>query len=98
MVFYLVAMLTQIFLPCYFGNEVTLKSVKLTNALYTADWFRLAGVSDRKEMAALMLRTNKPIALKAGHFFNYNLEAFTSVGGFGLVWTSSNLRLISCRH
>ncbi|XP_038121023.1 putative odorant receptor 71a [Culex quinquefasciatus] len=78
MVFYLVAMLTQIFLPCYFGNEVTLKSVKLTNALYTADWFRLAGVSDRKEMAALMLRTNKPIALKAGHFFNYNLEAFTS--------------------
>lgn len=84
MVFYLVAMLTQIFLPCYFGNEVTLKSVKLTNALYSADWFRLAGVSDRKEMAALMLRTNKPIALKAGHFFNYNLEAFTSVGGVDL--------------
>ncbi|XP_062564187.1 odorant receptor 94a-like [Armigeres subalbatus] len=77
MYFYLISMLTQIFLPCYSGNDVTLKSQKLTNALYTSDWYRLA-LNDRKDLKMMMLRTNKPIRLKAGNFFNFNLDDFTS--------------------
>ncbi|XP_055640236.1 odorant receptor 94b-like [Toxorhynchites rutilus septentrionalis] len=74
---YLIAMLGQIFLPCYYGNEITLKSQQLTKALFASEWYKLA-VVDRKELTRFMLRTNKPIQLKAGGFFYYNLEAFTA--------------------
>ncbi|EAT45323.2 AAEL003395-PA [Aedes aegypti] len=77
MFFYMVSMLTQIFLPCYFGNDVTLKSQKLTNALYTSKWYQLA-MNDRKDLKMMTLRTSESIRLKAGGFFNFNLEAFTS--------------------
>ncbi|XP_053694148.1 odorant receptor 94a-like [Sabethes cyaneus] len=77
MMFYLMAMLGQILLPCLVGNEVTYKSNQLTNALFKSDWLKLP-VAYRKDMQRFMLRTNKPITLKAGNFFNYNLETFTS--------------------
>ncbi|XP_055550255.1 odorant receptor 94a-like isoform X2 [Wyeomyia smithii] len=77
MLFYLLAMLGQILLPCLVGNEVTYKSSQLTNALFKSDWLGLP-VAYKKDMQRLMLRTSKPITLKAGHFFNYNLETFTS--------------------
>nr|USS30765.1 odorant receptor [Aedes albopictus] len=77
MFFYMVSMLTQIFMPCYFGNDVTLKSQTLTNALYTSEWYQLA-MEDRKDLKMMMLRTGESIRLKAGGFFNFNLDAFTS--------------------
>ncbi|XP_062563150.1 putative odorant receptor 71a isoform X3 [Armigeres subalbatus] len=77
MYFYLMSMLTQIFLPCYFGNDVTLKSQKLTNAMYTSDWYQLA-LRERKDLKMMMIRTSEPIRLKAGNFFNFNLTDFTS--------------------
>ncbi|XP_058817504.1 odorant receptor 94a-like [Topomyia yanbarensis] len=77
MLFYLIAMLLQIFLPCMFGNEITFKSHQLTNAIFSSDWYKLSGI-ERKDVMRLMLRTSKPITLKAGHFFYYSLETFTS--------------------
>ncbi|XP_055608564.1 odorant receptor 94a-like [Uranotaenia lowii] len=76
--FYLGAMLIQVFVPCYFGNEVTLKSQKLTNAVFSSGWYNNRQLKDQKNVKLLMQRFNEPIRLKAGHFFNYNLEAFMS--------------------
>ncbi|EDS28735.1 odorant receptor 71a [Culex quinquefasciatus] len=75
---YLLSMLNQIFLHCYFGNEVTLKSSRLTNALYTSEWYKMAP-KDRKNVVMMMTRSIRPITVKAGGFFHYNLHSFSWV-------------------
>ncbi|KAL1394874.1 hypothetical protein pipiens_011643 [Culex pipiens pipiens] len=75
---YLILMMNQIFMPCYFGNEVTLKSARLTHALYSSEWIKM-NAPERKEIQMMMIRSMKPIVLKAGGFFYYNLGMFTSV-------------------
>ncbi|XP_038121032.1 odorant receptor 94a [Culex quinquefasciatus] len=70
-------MMNQIFMPCYFGNEVTLKSARLTHALYSSEWIKM-NAPERKEIQMMMIRSMKPIVLKAGGFFYYNVGMFTS--------------------
>ncbi|XP_052863160.1 odorant receptor 94a-like [Anopheles cruzii] len=74
---YMLSMMFQMFLPCLFGNEVTRKSNDLKTAVYSSQWYRMK-VKDRKMIIMLMQRLNKPLTVKAYHFFNYNLQAFTT--------------------
>ncbi|XP_058064931.1 putative odorant receptor 71a, partial [Anopheles bellator] len=74
---YMLTMMYQMFLPCLFGNEVTRKSNDLKTAVYSSHWYRMS-VKDRKMIIMLMQRLNKPLAVKAYHFFNYNLQAYTT--------------------
>uniref|UniRef100_A0AAG5CU99 Odorant receptor n=1 Tax=Anopheles atroparvus TaxID=41427 RepID=A0AAG5CU99_ANOAO len=76
-VFYLMSMTMQIGLPCYYGNEVALKSYALTNAIYSSNWYAMKR-SNRKSVQMFMIRTNKPFAASAYGYFNFNLPAFTT--------------------
>lgn len=76
---YMLSMMVQIYLPCYYGNEITHKSQLLTNALHSCEWYRFDRLT-RRDVKLLMIRTNKPMELKAGGFFRYSLESFTTVG------------------
>lgn len=40
--FYFVAMNSEIFLPCYFGNEVILKSLNLMDEIYESNWINMS--------------------------------------------------------
>uniref|UniRef100_A0A182QEL1 Odorant receptor n=1 Tax=Anopheles farauti TaxID=69004 RepID=A0A182QEL1_9DIPT len=80
-VFYMMSMTMQIGLPCYYGNEVTLKSYALTNAIYSSRWYSMKR-SNRKSVQMFLIRTNKPIAATAFKYFNFNLPAFTTVKCF----------------
>ena len=77
-VFYMMSMTMQIGLPCYYGNEVTLKSYALTNAIYSSRWYNMPQ-SNRKSVQMFLVRTNKPFAVAAFGYFNFNLPAFTTV-------------------
>ncbi|XP_053691050.1 odorant receptor 94b-like [Sabethes cyaneus] len=77
MTLYLLALMYQIFLQCYFGNEVTLKSEHLTHALYSAGWYKLVPRL-RKDIQMMMIRSQRPIKLKAGGYIYCNLKSFTS--------------------
>ncbi|ETN60957.1 putative odorant receptor [Anopheles darlingi] len=77
-VFYMMSMTMQIGLPCYYGNEVTLKSYALTKAIYSCNWYNMKR-SNRKKIQTFLIRTNKPFAATAFGYFNFNLPAFTTI-------------------
>ncbi|XP_055543701.1 odorant receptor 94a-like [Wyeomyia smithii] len=83
---YLCALLYQIFLQCYFSNEVTLKSDRLTHALYSSEWYNLIP-RNSKEVEMMMIRTQQPIRVKAGGIIYCDLKSLMSV------WTRNAFRL-----
>lgn len=77
---FVMTMLTQIFLPCYFGNEIVLKSEYLSRALYLSNWPER---SQRYRMMVLiyMEMLHRPTRLNVGGIFSLTLISFLSVRG-----------------
>jgi odorant receptor len=75
---YLLSMTLQIYIPCYFGNELSLSSEKLSDSLFHSNWidesaeFKLA-------MKIFMENTKKPLQISVFNTFNLNLESFLTV-------------------
>lgn len=66
-------------IPCYFGNEVSVTSEKLSASLFDSDWFK----QTKKFHSAtkmFMENTKKEVVINAaGGFFRVNLSGFLSV-------------------
>lgn len=75
---FVMTMLTQIFLPCYFGNEILLKSEQLFKSLYSSNW---ASGSRRFRLAVLLYMEliQRPKRLVVGQLVSLTLESFLSV-------------------
>lgn len=71
-------MTLQIFLPCYFGNEILISSQHLSMDLFHSDWtskshkFKIA-------MKLFMENAKRPIKITAFGIFEVNLATFTSI-------------------
>lgn len=81
LVFYITficVLLLQIFMPSYFGNEISLRFQNLTNAIYTSNWRRLT-IEQKRLIIMFMQYLNKPVVLMACHLFPINRESFLSV-------------------
>ncbi|XP_036323149.1 odorant receptor 94a [Rhagoletis pomonella] len=70
------SMTLQIFLPCYYGNMVTVNSNALTNDMFNSDWTAFE-IPARKFMILYMELLKRPTTLKAGNFFLIGLPIFT---------------------
>ncbi|RZB40219.1 7tm 6 domain containing protein [Asbolus verrucosus] len=82
LLFYQLAIFTQIFLYCWFGNEVVLKvnyleSGKIYYSLYVSNWYECPE-SFKKDLLFFMHRAQKPIILFVGNMFPVSLTTFTS--------------------
>lgn len=78
--FYVSSICLQIFIPCYFGNELNWQSAKLPMKIYKSNWYDMKMSNEyRRHVAFLILRVNKPIEINILHFFNLNLQAFEKV-------------------
>nr|CAH7768516.1 unnamed protein product [Callosobruchus chinensis] len=78
LVLYQYCMLMEIFILCYFGNEVIIESNRLTNFAYQSDW--LIGSSEfRKNLLFFMIRSQRTLKLYAGGFFTLSLDTFVRV-------------------
>ncbi|XP_025262357.1 putative odorant receptor 71a [Camponotus floridanus] len=75
---YLGCMLTQIYLYCWFGNEVTLKSTEVGNAIYEMDWPMLP-VDLIKTLLLIIIRSKKPIKITSGYIVTLSNESFMKV-------------------
>ncbi|KAL6258340.1 hypothetical protein P5V15_010425 [Pogonomyrmex californicus] len=75
---YLGCMLGQIFLYCWFSNEVTLKSTEVGNAVYEMDWTMLPNEL-MKSLLVIIIRSKKPIVITSGHIVTLSNESFMKV-------------------
>ncbi|CAL1680527.1 unnamed protein product [Lasius platythorax] len=75
---YLCSMLTQIFLYCWYGNEMTLKSIDVGTAVYEMDWTTLR-VRVMKDLMIIMMRAGKPVKMSSGYIVTLSTESFMSI-------------------
>ncbi|XP_076179883.1 uncharacterized protein LOC143153021 [Ptiloglossa arizonensis] len=76
--FYLCAMLMQVYLYCWFGNEVTLKSKSVSDAIYEMDWTTLP-VNVMKDLLIIMMRSKRPIVMSSGHIVTLSTDSFVTI-------------------
>ncbi|XP_069964721.1 odorant receptor 46a isoform X2 [Bactrocera oleae] len=75
---YQLCMLAQIFMLCYFANEVSLRSAELSYSLYSSEWTRCSQ-TNRRMMLLMMAQFDVPIRIKTiNRCYSFNLPAFTS--------------------
>lgn len=71
-------MIVQIFLPCYYGNELTFSAHQLTNSVFNTNWLEYS-VATRKILNCYMEFLKRPVKLRAGMFFEIGLPIFMKV-------------------
>lgn len=75
---YIVCIVTQICLPCYFGNEVIFTGSSLSNCAYASEWYSLS-LNYRKVLFIFLERLKRTSEILAGKLFPLSLDTFTSV-------------------
>lgn len=75
----MVPMVLEIFLPCYFGNELSFASAKLSLGMFHSDWYN-SSLKSRKTAIIFMENTKKDLQIPAFRVFDSNLATFTSIG------------------
>ncbi|XP_011882838.1 PREDICTED: odorant receptor 46a, isoform A-like isoform X2 [Vollenhovia emeryi] len=75
LVIYTFCMMTEIFIYCWFGNEVKLKSLQMIDHIFEMDWPRLNN-SFKKAFLMIMNRATIPIEFTSAYLFSMNLESF----------------------
>jgi hypothetical protein len=71
-------MILEIFLPCYFNNELAVASSKLSTALFHSNWTR-GSKKFKHLMKVFMEGTKRDIKIMAFGVFELNLKNFTAV-------------------
>ncbi|XP_011504814.1 PREDICTED: odorant receptor 2a-like [Ceratosolen solmsi marchali] len=77
-IFYLMCMLQQFFVYCYFGNEVTIQSKNFNDTVFGMDWTSLS-IELKKNLTIILLRSSKPIQMLCGPFIHLTLESFKTI-------------------
>jgi len=71
-------MILQIFLPCYYGNQITFHANQLTNEVYNTNWLQCS-TSTRRLLNTYMEHLKRPVKIRAGYFFDVGLPIFVKV-------------------
>ncbi|XP_066137518.1 putative odorant receptor 92a [Euwallacea fornicatus] len=78
MVFYFTAMLGQLGLYCWYGNEIIFESYGIGNACYESDWIS-CGPQAKRMLSMIMEGSKRPLRMRAGKFSDLSLASFTLV-------------------
>ncbi|RZB66617.1 7tm 6 domain containing protein [Asbolus verrucosus] len=68
----------EVFLYCWFGNEIQIKSGQLSYALFESDWISLSP-EVRKNLIIFMLKVQKSLNISALGLFNLSLDTFMKI-------------------
>jgi gustatory receptor len=74
----MIPMTLEIFLPCYFGNELSVASTRLSEALFHSNWFK----GDKKVTKTVNIfieNTKRDIKIAAFGAFQVNLANFSKI-------------------
>lgn len=69
----------EIFLPCYFGNELSHASSKLSNAVFHANWMT-GDKSLKKNVQIFIENTKNDLKISAYGVFDVNIATFNKIG------------------
>jgi odorant receptor len=75
---FMIPMTLEIFLPCYFGNDLSIASSKLSTALIGSEWFE-CDEKLRSTAKIFMENTKKEMKIFAFGVFQVNLSTFTTI-------------------
>jgi 7tm Odorant receptor len=75
----LIPVVLEIFLPCYFGNKLTLASSNLSTSLFHSNWI-VENESFKKTVKIFMENTKKDLKISAFGIFDVNLASFSRIG------------------
>ncbi|CAG9112487.1 unnamed protein product [Plutella xylostella] len=75
---YMVTMLSQLFLYCWCGHELTIRSEKLREVVYQCPWYQ-QGTKFNRLLWITMERMKKPIIFKAGHYIPLSRQTFIAI-------------------
>lgn len=91
-IIYLVALLTELFVPSYYGSLLTNKSERLTYKFFKGDWTKQT-VQFKRTMMIFIERTLKSITIRVGGVFALNLTTMLQV----IVYFSIRTSMIEVR-
>ncbi|KPI95260.1 Odorant receptor Or1 [Papilio xuthus] len=75
---YLLVMISQLFVSCWCGHELTATSEDLHTVLYKCAWYE-QDVKFKRALYFVMMRMSRPIVLKAGHYVTLSRQTFVSI-------------------
>ncbi|XP_018047574.1 PREDICTED: odorant receptor 4-like [Atta colombica] len=77
-VFSYLAVIAEIFILCFAGEYLNLKSKSIADAAYESFWYDLSS-NNKKIISFIILRSQKQFVITAGKITNLSLETFTSI-------------------
>ncbi|KAF5271728.1 hypothetical protein FQA39_LY08051 [Lamprigera yunnana] len=86
---YLAILMCQLFIYCWYGNEIILKSIQVGEACYQFDWYTV-GKSARIYLFIMMERSKRPLIITTMKFSNLSINSYKSI----LQWCYSGLMLL----
>ncbi|XP_069360656.1 odorant receptor 2a-like isoform X2 [Maniola hyperantus] len=75
---YLSVMISQLFVCCWCGHELTATSETLHTVLYTCLWYE-QDVKFQRVLCFAMMCMSRPIVLRAGHYISLSRQTFVSI-------------------
>lgn len=72
---YLAAVTLDIFIYCYYGNQIILQADRVSTAAYQSLWHAM-DVVPRRVLLNILLSNKRPLALRAGNFLRIDLNTF----------------------
>ncbi|XP_029665577.1 odorant receptor 46a-like [Formica exsecta] len=78
LILYTACMLSQIFIYCWFGNELKLKSLTVVDSIYNMEW-QILDNSSQKALLFIMRRSIIPIEFNSVIIITLNLDSFVSL-------------------
>nr|XP_012223384.1 PREDICTED: LOW QUALITY PROTEIN: odorant receptor 46a, isoform A-like [Linepithema humile] len=78
LVVYTICMFVQIYVYCWSGNEVILKSMSIGDAIYRMNWPFLS-INEKKELLMIMIRSSSPIKFTSSFLITLSLQSYTNI-------------------
>ncbi|NP_001116817.2 olfactory receptor-like [Bombyx mori] len=75
---YLVAVALDIFVYCYYGNQIILQADRVSTAAYQSSWHTMGAVP-RRLLLNLLLANRRPVVVRAGRFLPMDLHTFVVI-------------------
>ncbi|CAB3237015.1 unnamed protein product [Arctia plantaginis] len=75
---FFVAMIIQLAIQCFTGNELTLQAERISDAVMQCKWERMP-VRHRRQLLLIMMRAQRPLRLTAAGFTNMDNACFLAI-------------------
>ncbi|XP_022831787.1 putative odorant receptor 85e isoform X1 [Spodoptera litura] len=75
---YLAAVALDIFVYCYYGNQIILQADRVSTAAYQSMWHTM-GIRPRKVLLNILLANRRPVVVRAGKFLPMDLHTFVVI-------------------